>query len=407
MNPDVVVVGGGAVGLSCARELARAGAAVTVLERDRELAAGCSSGNAGLVCPSHAAPLATRSSLLLGLRSLRSREGPLAISPRPQLVPWLLRFAAATAPATERRGTTAIRSLSVASLDLHRQLHDELDTGLAPRGTLNVFETEEGFTTGAHEAAAHAAAGIRSETLTAGEARELEPSLSAPLTGAIYYPGDLSGDPAAFVRALGAAAEAAGAAIELGAEAKLSRAAGRIAVETRDRRLEPKTVVAAAGAWTPKLGLRVPVEAGKGYHLDYEAGPADPRVPVYVYESRVVATALPGRLRLTGVLALSGLDLSLDERRLSAIERVGTRHVSGFAGRRRLEAWSGLRPCSPDGLPIIGRAPGYDDVVVATGHGMLGFTLAPVTGRIVAQLVTGAEPQLDLTPFEPGRFSRR
>jgi len=130
-------------------------------------------------------------------------------------------------------------------------------------------------------------------------------------------------------------------------------------------------------------------------------------VPVYVYESRVVATALPGRLRLTGVLALSGLDLSLDERRLSAIERVGTRHVSGFAGRRRLEAWSGLRPCSPDGLPIIGRAPGYDDVVVATGHGMLGFTLAPVTGRIVAQLVTGAEPQLDLTPFEPGRFSRR
>ena len=409
-SPDVVVVGGGAVGLACALELARAGASVRVLERDRELAAGCSAGNAGLVCPSHAAPLATRTSLLLGLRSLVSRDTPLALGPRPALVPWLLRFAAAARPSRERAATDAIRALALLSHELHAGLNTELGTGLEPRGTLNIFETEVGLETGLHEAEGHRAAGIRSERLSPEEALALEPALGGSIAGAIHYPGELNGDPAAFVRALAAAASEAGVVVSPGTEAlSLKVAGGRVAaVEARGEQVEAGEVVVAAGAWTPRLvaplGIGVPVEAGKGFHLDYEAATGDPRMPVFVYESRAVATSLPGRLRLTGALALVGLDLSLDERRLAAIERVSARHLSGFVGRRPIETWSGLRPCSPDGLPIIGRPAGLENLVLATGHGMLGFTLAPVTGRLVAQLVKGAAPELDPAPYEPDRF---
>jgi D-amino-acid dehydrogenase len=409
---DVIVVGAGAVGLASALELAQAGARVTVVEVSPELALGCSAGNAGLVCPGHAAPLASRASLRLGLGWAASRDGPLAISPRPSLASWLLRFAAATGPERERAAADVLRRLAVASLDLHRRYAERHGTGLEPRGTLNVFETEAGLAAGLHDAAGHAGAGLISETLTSREALELEPALAPGLAGAIFYPDELSGDPAVFVRALGAAVAATDVELRLRTEVLSLRSRhGRVAgVETTAGPLTAETVVVAAGAWTPRLarslGIRVPVEGGKGYHLDYEAGEGDPHVPVYVHEARVVATGLPGRLRLTGVLALSGLDLSVDERRVAAIERVGARRLARFAGRRRLEVWRGLRPCSPDGLPIVGRTRACRGLVLATGHAMLGFTLAPVTGRLVAQIVTRLPTDHPVGPLSPDRFGR-
>jgi D-amino-acid dehydrogenase len=401
---DVVVIGAGAVGLSCALELSRAGAQVTVLETAPALALGCSSGNAGLVCPSHAAPLASLASLRLGLRSIPSREGPLAIAPRLELLPWLVRFTAASMPARERAATETMRALAQTSHQLHGLYSEQLGTGLTPRGTLDVYETEAGLERGA----AHAPPPV--EVLTAKEARAIEPALAEGIAGAIFHPGELSGDPAEFVHAVGAAVREAGVDVRLETEAlRLDVAGGRIAaVETTHERLEPGTVVLAAGAWNRGLartaGLFVPVEGGKGYHIDYEPSDADPRIPVFVSESRIAVSRLPGRLRLTGVLALHGLDLSVDERRVAAVERVGAQRIAGLRNRRRLEVWRGLRPCSPDGLPIIGSPEACANLVVATGHGMLGFSLAPVTGRLVAQLVSGSEPQLDVAALHPDRF---
>jgi D-amino-acid dehydrogenase len=409
-SPDVVIVGAGAIGLSSALELARAGATVTVVEQAAELPAGCSAGNAGLVCPSHSSPLASRSSLRLGLRSAVSRDGPFTLAPRPSLVPWLARFVAATTPAREKAATDAIRALALASVELHLAYREQMATGLEPTGTLNVFDSETGLASGLREAAENAAAGLRSEALTPREASELEPALAPGFAGAVFYPGDLSGDPAAFVRAVAAAARELGVELRLGTEAfslgsRQSRVTG---IETTAGRIAADAVVLAAGAWTPRLartvGVEVPVEAGKGYHLDFEGAETDPRLPVFVRESHLVVTPMAGRLRLTGVLALSGLDQSIDQRRLDAIEATGSRRIPAFAGRRRVEVWRGLRPCSPDGVPIIGRPDGHENLVVATGHGTLGFTLAPVTGRLVAQLVTGQEPEHDLGALRPSRF---
>src|SRR5262249_45464969 len=190
---DAIVVGGGAIGVSCALELARAGASVTLLEAGAELGAGCSAGNAGLICPSHAAPLATRASLREGLRWSLSADAPFKLRPRPSLVPWLARFVAACTPERERAATDAVRALCVASLALHERLADEAGTGVERRGTLNVYETESAFAGGKRDAAEHGAAGLRSETLDSRAAAELEPALAGPVAGGIHYPDQLSG----------------------------------------------------------------------------------------------------------------------------------------------------------------------------------------------------------------------
>lgn len=409
--PDVVVVGGGAIGACCALELARRGASVTLLERGPELAWGCSAGNAGLICPSHAAPLANPAALKEGLRWMWKPDSPFYLRPRPSVIPWIARFVAASRPERARASAPVIRELASASLTLHAELKAEgLETGLERRGSLNVYESPAAFAAAKREAAQAAREGLRPEVLDGAASHELEPALAVTPAGAVYYPGDAHCNPLDFVRAVGAAAAEAGATIRTRTEA--------IGLRRRDRRVDAVSttagdvvageVVVAAGAWTPllarELGLFVPVEGGKGYHVDLEPGDGDPRVPIWFQESRVIATPLAGRVRLAGTLELAGLDLSIDRRRVEAILRAGRRGVRGLATRNVIEVWRGLRPCTPDGLPIVGRPAACDNLVLATGHAMMGLTLAPVTGRLVGEIVSGAEPSHDLAPLSPGRF---
>jgi D-amino-acid dehydrogenase len=409
--PDVVVVGGGAIGACCTLELARRGASVTLLERGPELAWGCSTGNAGLICPSHDEPLANPAALRDGLRWMWKPDSPFYLRPRASVLPWLARFAAASRPERARGAAPLVRELASASLALHAELAAEgLETGLERRGSLNVYESPAAFAAAKRAAAEAERNGLRPEVLDGAAARELEPALAVTPAGAVYYPGDAHCNPLDFVHAVGAAAAEAGATIRTRVEAiGLRRRDGRVeSVATTGGDIVAGEVVVAAGAWTPllarELGLFVPVEGGKGYHVDLEPGEGDPRLPVWFQESRVIATPLAGRVRLAGTLELAGLDLSVDRRRVEAILRAGRRGVQGLATRRVLEVWRGLRPCTPDGLPIVGRPAAYGNLVLATGHAMMGLTLAPVTGRLVAEIVTGAEPSHDLLRLRPDRF---
>jgi len=383
----VVVVGGGAIGVSAAYELARRGVSVTLLERG-ELGAGCSAGNAGLICPSHSHPLATPAALAEGLRSLLRADSPLSIRPRRTTLAWLARFAAACRTERAERGTDAIRSLSVASLELHAELA-ALGTGFERRGTLSVYETDARLAAGRTEAVR---SGLTSRALAPDEARELEPALRGPIAGAIFFPQEAHVDPLRYVRAIGEAAAKAGADIQTNVE-----------VRSLDR-LRTKTVVVAAGVWSGGLA-DVPVTGGKGYHLDLSPADGDPRVPVLMQEGRFALTPLEGRLRVAGMLEVAGLDARPNPARVEAMKRAAAR-VLGGDGRVTLDVWTGLRPCAPDGLPVIGRPAARPELVIATGHAMKGLSLAPVTGRLVAELVTGEPPSHDLAPFSPDRFRR-
>jgi D-amino-acid dehydrogenase len=382
-QPDVVIVGGGAIGVCCAYELARRGARVTLLERGPGLASGCSAGNAGLICPSHSAPIANPVSLRNGLRWMWKRDSPFYLRPRPAVVPWLARFALAARHWEE--GARAIRDLSVASLELHAQLGAELGTSFERTGTLNVHSTAMALEAEADEAER---SGLPFEMLDADATRALEPAVIGPVIGGVRYLEEGRVDPLLFVQAIGRAAAGAGAEIRTG-----------VAVRSLTE-LRAETIVVAAGAWSRQL-VRLPLEGGKGYHLDFERSGDDPRIPTFVQETLSVATPFPDRLRLSGTLELAGFDLSISQPRVDAIRRAGERWVRGLAGRPPIDTWAGLRPCLPDGLPAIGR---LDGVVVATGHAMKGVSLAPVTGRLVAELVAGEQPSHDLAPFDPARW---
>jgi D-amino-acid dehydrogenase len=234
--------------------------------------------------------------------------------------------------------------------------------------------------------------------------------LTSDIAGAILDPGEAHCDPRRFVDAVGAWAADAGVDIRTGVEVLgFRRGGGRIdALWTTSGDVVADEIVVAAGVWSAglaqRLGVRLPIEGGKGYHVDFEARADDPELPIWLHESRVVVTPLDGRLRLAGTLELTGTDRDVDARRVEAIVAAARRAMPGFGSRRTLEVWRGLRPCTPDGLPVVGRAPGAENAVLAAGHGMWGLQLAPVTGRLVASVIAGEPPEHDLRPLRPGRF---
>lgn len=337
------------------------------------------------------------------------RDSPFCLRPRVGVVPWLTRYAAACTPARAEASTRLIRALSRQSLELHAELAAMgVETGFARRGLLNVYETASVFAAGQREAESHAAAGLRSQVLGPEEARAHEPALAGPFAGAILYRDDAHCDPERFVLAVGEAAAEAGVEIRRRVEViGLRRTGDRVTrVETTAGSLRPGALVLAAGAWTAELarqlGVFLPLEGGKGYHVDFEFGDGDPEMPVFLQEARVIATPLPGRLRLSGTLELAGLDLAVNSVQLTAIVRAGKRLLS-LGDRRVVHVWRGLRPCAPDGLPLLGRPRDLDNVIVATGHAMMGITLAPVTGQLVAGLAAGETPA-EIGPLRPDRF---
>jgi D-amino-acid dehydrogenase len=413
-SPDVAVIGAGSVGLMAALELARRGFEPVVLERAGDVLSGCSAGSAGLLSPAHSTPLATAGAVREGLRHMLRRDSPFSMRPRPGLMLWLARFMLAARADRVRAGSAVIRELSFRSLELHQALEAEgLDTGLRSLGAINVYETERAFAAGRSESAALAAHEIKSQVLEPGEARRLEPALSDRIVGAVLYPDEAQCEPERFMRAAEEATRAAGATILTHAEVFDLRTSGDLVtvLETAVGEVRPREVVIANGAWAAttarRAGIPVPVEGGKGYHLDLEPADTDPRLPVYLQEARVIATPFEGRLRLAGTLQLNGLDMKVDRVRVGATLHAGTRALRGVDAARVTEVWRGIRPCTPDGLPVVGRSERLANVVFATGHAMKGLHLAPGTGRLVAQILAGEEPMHDLAPLSPDRFRLR
>jgi D-amino-acid dehydrogenase len=396
--PDAVVVGGGIVGACAALELARGGARVVVLERGGGWGEGCSWGNAGLLVPSHARPIAAPESLRAGLGWMVRPDSPFGLKLKPSLAPWLSRYLRASTARRAGDGEALQRELCVESLGVFRELAAEgIDGGFDEPGCLTVHSSEEHA---AAEAASETGRTLGARVLTGDEARELEPMLTARARAAVLFPGEARCDPVRLSAAVGAAAVERGVELRTGVEAY---AAGPDGVETTHGPLRAGAVVVAAGAWSGRLartaGVRLPLQGGKGYAAEWDPAAAPVRMPLYLHDHRVVANPMGDRTRMTGGLLLDGLDEAFDPRRVRAI-CVAAEEVLGVRAAPRL-TWRGLRPCTPDGLPVIGAARG---VIFATGHGMLGVTLAPLTGRLVASVVAGSASHPALARLSPGRF---
>lgn len=412
-RPDVAVIGGGAVGVACAWFLAERGARVELVEQG-DLASGASYGNAGWIFPSHATPLPAPGVVGQALRWLFDAESPFYVKPRldPALLRWLLGFLRASTAGRMRRTFGLHRELSLASLALYEKLAKlpGMDFGFARSGLVVACATRAGLDEMRAEFLLLRAHGGDGELLDVDGLRARAPALASDLAGGVFYPEHAHVHPARFVEALGRAASARGVAIHTRMEVlALEVEAGRVARALTTRGpLEAEQFVLAAGAWSPRLarslGLRLPVEGAKGYSLTAPRPPALGDPCLMLAEAKVGVTPLGAEVRVAGTLELAGLDLSVNLRRVRAIERAARRFLPDLGALAPHEIWRGLRPLLPDDLPAIGRPRALANLIVATGHGMCGISQAPITGQLVAELATGARPSLDLTPFSPDRF---
>jgi D-amino-acid dehydrogenase len=410
-KPDVAIIGAGAVGASIALELTRLGRSVAVLDMGSGWAPACSSRNAGYVCPSHAEHFATRQDIANAVRWLLRPDSPFGIQPRPALVPFAFRLLRGTRRSACAHAASVLRDLASRSLDQHVELHASgLDTGLVRDGLLDVYATQRAFRKA--QALLRERASLDSEptVLSARELAALEPGIAVGRAGGILHAGDAHCDPLRYVEAVGGAALAAGATFRPGVRVERLRAQGSgVSIETSSGPLAAGTVVVAAGAWTKPLlrraGWRLPLEPGAGYSIDLGPEAAGiVRRPTLLREERVALTPLSGRLRLAGTLEFRGLDSSPSPARLNGILDASTRAFPALRHATVRSTWGGLRPCTPDGLPVVGWLSTTPPIAVAAGHAMLGLTLAPVTATLIGDLLDGRANAL-LPALRPQRFA--
>jgi D-amino-acid dehydrogenase len=412
VKQDVVIIGGGVIGVASAVELARRGAQVTVLERDR-VGHGCSYGNAGWLTPSQAVPLANPSMLLKSFKWMLDPESPLYIQPRldPAFLRWLIEFLLASRTAKFERGAAALVELCRVSVDLWEEVakRSAVPFGFERHGLLAVYENAASFEAARPAVDLVCRSGVRAERWTADEVRGKEPAIVGRQVGAYFYPDDAHCEPYRAVKALEDDARALGVRVVEGAEVyRVSNVTGGLRLTTTRGEVRTEQIVVATGPWSEALGamleLRLPVIGAKGYSLVLPPANPHPTRSIYLIERKVAVNPHADALRIAGTLELVRNDFSINARRVDVIVRgaKGMLNIGDAPAAR--EVWRGLRPCTPDGMPVIGRARGRGDVWLATGHQMAGLKTAPGTGLLLAQLMAGETPRFDPDPFRADRY---
>ncbi len=414
MSKHVIIIGGGVIGRCAAYYLLKTGHKVTVLDRGGD---ACSGENAGMVVPSHVIPLAAPGVISKGLRWMFDGESPFCIRPRlsMDLISWLWKFSRAATPTRVREAVPVLRDLSLESRRLFVELSGEreFDFGLQQRGLLMLCRTEEMFDEEAEVAETANGCGVEARPLDRNAVQELDPGIEMDVCGGVYFPQDCHLSPSTFVENLGSAIEAMGGRLCNGVEVTEFALEGRLVkgvTDSEGERHEGDEYVLAGGAWSPEvvrdLEVALPMQAGKGYSMTVDNPVSLPEICSILCEAKVAVTPIGESLRFAGTMEIVGLDRSVSPRRVKGMVKSVPQYFPEFStedlGGR--EVWSGLRPCSPDGLPYIGRFRHYRNLTAATGHAMLGLSLGPVTGALISEIIAGDEPRVDSRLLSPDRY---
>ncbi len=405
----VAVIGGGVIGTAAAYYLAKAGHAVTVLDRSRH-GGGCSHGNCGYVCPSHVLPLAGPGVLASTLRALLARNGPLKVTPGALFanLGWFLGFARRCNAADQLAAAVGIRALLTSSRTLYDELlaAEDIPCEWDARGLLFVFQTQKALH---HYAATDELLTERFATpadrFDADALLALEPALKpGAAAGGYLYRGDAQLRPDRLMSGWRAVLDRLGVTVR--ENVSVTALDGRVATTTAGD-VPADAFVVTTGAEVGRLALfgrRLPVVPGKGYSLTMPRPAVCPTYPMIFEEHRVAVSPFASGYRIGSTMEFAGYDERVDVSRLQLLRDGAAAYLCEPVGEPVEETWAGLRPMTADGLPVIGRSPTRPNVWVAAGHGMLGLSMATGTGRLVAELVSGVTPHLDPTAYSPERF---
>jgi len=410
----ILVVGGGVVGLFTAFYLHKKGAEVIVIDKGY-LTDGCSYGNAGLIVPSHVVPLASPGMLHKGMRNLFRAASPVAarMTPNPDLMRWYLRFTGAATEKHVRESIPVLKDLSLFSKGLYRELKAsaELDFPFWAKGLLMLYKSRKTGDELLEEAEIARVAGLDVSELSKAEVHQLEPDALPEISGGIHYHSDDHLNPSALMRSLIKSLEESGVQLIRNCALQKIKTSGSkaIGVETTQGAFGFDQLVITAGMWSSpimkQLGLRLAIQPGKGYSFKVKTS-AEIHYPALLSDANVAVTPLGnGLTQFGGGMELGYGDLKIRKARVAQIVKaVG----EFYPTEKKIEIkdeqiWQGHRPCSFDGLPFIGEVPAYSNVFAGTGHSMMGVTLAPATGLLLSELISGEKTSLNLKPFRIDR----
>lgn len=412
MSKKITIVGGGIIGASIAYELQSRGHQTRIIEKNK-IGHGCSYGNAGWMTPCFAMPLPLPGNFFKSLKWLINPDSPLYIKPEPSvlLVRWLLTFLKNMNQAQAERAVEGLVKLSLESLSRYEALSKKFpEINFEKKGLLMVAQTIEGVKAAEAEMHFVATHKVPGRVLSPEQCRELEPALTGPLLGGVYFPEEAHGEPLKIVEALVQGAKALGCEVLEDTELQSWICEGDkiTTIQTNRGEHEVESVVWAAGswseAWSEKLKLRVPILGGKGYALIVPPIEVQPKTPLMLLEKKIAVTPRNGSLRIAGTLELVNQDFSVTERRVKTIVK-GTREFLTLPKELEVkELWKGLRPCTPDGVPLIGWNKNFKNMMMACGHQLLGLQSGMGTGAFVADLIEEKDPGYSQSLFDPHRF---
>lgn len=410
---DTLVVGGGVIGVCTAYFLAKRGCAVTVVDQG-DIGGACSFGNAGLISVGHP-PIPRPGLMWQAFKWTFDSTSPLYVAPRLDLslMAWLWRFQSACRVEHFCRSMEMLAKLGHATMPLFDELigGGSLACDYRKNGMMEVYRSGAGKRHVEADAELTRSLGFPAESLSEDELRQREPAIQGQAMGAVWYPGHATCNPHRFVIQLSERAADAGARLCPQTEVTgFVLSDGRVkGVRTQQGgQLEADNVVLAAGSWSTQLarmvGVSVPLQPAKGYHRDVEPNCPGPTHPCLFSEEKVVCTPMDDFLRLAGTLEFSGLNLDIRRQRLEMVTRAAAKYLPGIEQASTRSEWCGLRPCTADGLPVVGWAPRVGHLFIATGHAMLGLGLGPVTGKLACEAILDGRTSIDITSLRADRF---
>lgn len=412
---SVVVVGGGVIGLACAHYLLDRGHDVTVIDRG-PIGGACSLGNCGYICPSHVLPLTEPAAIRVALKSLLQPSSPFRVKPTisPAMWRWMYEFGRRCTHRHMLQNAVHLHAILLSSMQEYRLLAEknQVECEWSPSGLLYVMSTEHGmeeFAKTDRLLTEHFA--VTARRIDGTELSTFDPAIRPGMAGAFLYEGDAHLNPGVLVENWSIRLRDRGARlIENSALTDIQTSGGRVTtLQTTQGELPVDRVVIATGAWSPQLSkwLRcpIPIQPGKGYSVTTTRPDPCPQQAMLFPEHRVGVTPFHGSYRIGSMMEFVGYDETIPEARIQQLRTAADRYLLPSAETTELTRWYGWRPMTWDSLPIIGKVPKLDNAYLATGHNMLGMSLATATGKLIAELIAGEQPHLDVRPYSPARFA--